>query len=344
MDFTVKQIAEYIDGEVEGDENQIINQFNKIEEGKPNGISFLANAKYENFLYDTESTAVVVNKSFKPKSKPRTTLIKVDDAYSAFAILLKLYENVSMQRRGGITESAVVSASAQIGQNTSIGANSVISDDVEIADDVIVGPNVTIENNVKIGRNSQIQANVVIYANSEIGANCVIKSGAIIGSSGFGFVPNHQGIYDSIPQIGNVVIKDKVSIGSNTCVDRGTMGSTFIGEGAKIDNLVQIAHNVSIGEHTVIAAQTGIAGSTKIGNHCIIGGQVGFVGHIEIADYTKIAAKTGVNNTIIEKNTSVGGNPALKIKDYLRASVFFRQLPTFEKRLSALEKDKNNNR
>lgn len=338
MDFTVKQIAEYINGEVEGDENQIINQFNKIEEGKLNGISFLANAKYENFLYETKSTAVVINKSFQPKSKPSTTLIKVDDAYSAFSTLLKLYESVSNQTIGGIAKSAVVSPSAQIGQNTSIGANSVIGDNVEIADGVIIGANVSVENNVQIGKNSHIQANAVIYANTEIGANCVIKSGAIIGSSGFGFAPNESGVYDAIPQIGNVIIKDNVSIGSNTCIDRGTMGSTYIGEGAKIDNLVQIAHNVTVGDHTVIAAQTGVAGSTKIGKHCVVGGQVGFVGHIEVADYTKIAAKTGINTTIVEKNTSVGGNPAFNIKDYLRASVFFRQLPNFEKRITALEK------
>lgn len=341
MDFTVKQIAEYINGEVVGDENEVVNQFYKIEEGKPKGISFLANPKYENYLYKTESTAVVINKSFEPKSTPRTTLIKVEDAYSAFSTLLKLYESVSNQKVMGIAPSAVVSSKAKIGQNTSIGANSVIGDNVEIADGVTIAANVTIENSVKIGANTQIHANTVIYANTEIGENCVIKSGAIVGSSGFGFAPNAEGVYDSIPQIGNVVIKDNVSIGSNTCIDRGTMGATYIGEGAKIDNLVQIAHNVTIGDHTVIAAQTGVAGSTKIGKHCVVGGQVGFAGHIEVADYTKIAAKTGVNATIVEKNTSVGGNPAFHVKDYLRSSVFFRQLPVFEKRISALEKDKN---
>lgn len=340
MQFTVKQIAEYINGDIEGDEDKIINQFNKIEEGKPNGISFLANPKYENYLYDTDSTAVVVNKSFKPKTSHKATLIKVDDAYSAFSTLLKLYENLDNQHIGEIAKSAVVAENAILGNNVSIGANTCISDKVEIAEGVKIGANVSIESNVKIGQNTQIHSNVSIYANSEIGSDCVIKSGAVIGSGGFGFAPNSSGTYDAIPQIGNVIIKNNVSIGANTCIDRGTMGSTIIGEGVKIDNMVQVAHNVSIGDHTVIAAQTGISGSAKIGKHCVIGGHAGFTGHIIVADYTTVGAKAGVISSVHKERTTISGNPAFNVKDYLRSSVFFQKLPQLEKRITALEKDK----
>jgi UDP-3-O-[3-hydroxymyristoyl] glucosamine N-acyltransferase len=340
MQFTVKQIAEYINGDIEGDGDKIINQFNKIEEGKPNGISFLANPKYESYLYKTDSSAVVVNKSFKPKTSHRTTLIKVDDAYSAFSTLLKLYESIDNQKVSEVAKSAVVSQTSRIGKNVSIGANSFIGEEVEIADDVQIGSNVSIEFNVKIGTGTQIHANVSIYAHTEIGNNCIVKGGAVIGSGGFGFVPNAFGTYDSVPQIGNVIIGDHVSVGANTCIDRGTMGSTVIGEGVKIDNMVQIAHNVTIGNHTVIAAQTGISGSAKIGKHCIIGGQVGFVGHIVVADYTTIGAKAGVISSVPSERTTIGGNPAFNVKDYLRSSVFFQKLPQFEKRITTLEKDK----
>ncbi len=338
MQFTVRQIADFIEGEVEGDENQIINQFNKIEEGKPNGITFLANPKYENFIYDTRSTAVVVNKSFTPKTTIKSTLIKVEDAYTAFSTLLSLYEKNKSANKSTIAESAVIPASAHIGTNVSIGQFTVIGENTQIQDNVTIGNGVTIQENSIVGEGSVIHQHVSLYANTIIGRNCTIKSGAVIGGGGFGFAPNADGSYEAIPQIGNVVIGDDVNIGANTCIDCGTMGSTSIGNGVKIDNLVQIGHNVSIGDHTVIAAQTGVAGSTKIGKYCLIGGQVGFKGHISVADYTNIGGQSGVTNSIEEERTNLSGSPAFNLSDYLRSSAFFRKLPDFEKRIANLEK------
>lgn len=338
MQFTVRQIADFIQGEVEGDENQIINQFNKIEEGKPHGITFLANPKYENFIYETHSTAVVVNKSFTPKLAIKPTLIKVEDAYTAFSTLLRLYEKNKYADKNTIAETAVIPKSVSLGLNVSIGQFAVIGENTQIHDNVIIGNGVTIQENSIIGEGSVIHQQATIYARTILGKNCTIKSGAVIGGGGFGFAPNADGTYDAIPQIGNVVIGDDTHIGANTCIDCGTMGSTSIGNGVKIDNLVQIGHNVSIGNHTVIAAQTGIAGSTKIGNYCVIGGQVGFKGHISVADYTKIGAQAGVSNSIEEERTNLSGSPAFNLSDYLRSSVFFRKLPDFEKRIANLEK------
>lgn len=338
MQFTVRQIADFIEGEIDGDENQIIKQFNKIEEGKPNGISFLANPKYENFIYDTASTAVVVNRSFVPKTTVKPTLIKVDDAYAAFSNLLRLYEQNQSQKTSVIANTAIIAESAVVGKNVSIGHYTVIGENVTVEDHVCIGSNVSIQDDVFIGEGSVINQQVSLYAGTVIGKKCTIKSSAVIGSGGFGFAPNAGGTYDTIPQIGNVIIGDGASIGANTCIDCGTMGSTLIGAGVKIDNLVQIGHNVIIGDHTVIAAQTGIAGSAKIGKHCVVAGQVGFVGHIEVADYTKIGAKAGINSSISQTHTSVSGNPAFNVKDYLRSSVFFRKLPDFEKRIANLEK------
>lgn len=337
MQFTVNQIAELLDGQVDGDGNQIINQFYKIDEGKPNGISFLANLKYENFIYETDSTAVVVNKDFQPKSKIKTTLIKVEDAYIAFTNLLKIYNETIEVHKAEVHKNAEIHPSVSLAKNVSIGAYCCISEQTEISDHVKIGTNVSVGKNVKIGENSIIHSNTTIYDNTIIGKNCVLKSGVVIGSGGFGFAPKPDGTYESIPQIGNVIIKNNVNIGANTCIDCGTMGSTIISEGVKIDNLVQVGHNVFIGENTVIAAQTGIAGSTKIGKQCVIGGQVGFGGHLKVADYTQIGAKSGINRSIEEPKTNVSGVPAFNLKDYLRASVVFRKLPTIEKRISEIE-------
>lgn len=338
MQFTVKQIAEYIDGEIDGDENQIINQFNKIEEGKPNGISFLSNPKYESFLYETDSTAVVVGKDFKPKTSPKTTLIKVDNAYIAFTNLLKLYSDLKSKPDAGIHATAFVDESAKVENGVSVGPNASVGKNVTLKSGASIAANVHIGDNVTIGRNTAIHANVSIYEGIVIGDDCIVKSGAVIGGEGFGFAPKKDGSYEHIPQIGNVVLENNVSIGSNSCIDRGTMGSTRLCEGVKIDNLVQIAHNVHIGKHTVIASGTGIAGSVKIGNYCVVAGQVGFVGHIEVADYTKIGAKSGINHTVKESHTDLSGVPAFNVKDYLRSTVLFRKLPTIEKRIAAIER------
>lgn len=337
MQFTVRQIADFIEGEIDGDENQIINQFNKIEEGKPNGISFLANPKYENYIYNTDSTAVVVDKTFVPRTSVKPTLIKVDDAYSAFSSLLKLYEKSQTASTGTIDGSAVIPKSAKVGQHVAIGPNTFIGENVVIKDNVMIGNNVSIEQDAVIGEGTLIHPLVSVYSGTVIGKNCVIKSGAVIGGGGFGFAPNADGTYNAVPQIGNVVIGDECSIGANTCIDCGTIGSTILGKGVKIDNLVQIGHNVTVGDNTVIAAQTGIAGSTKIGKFCVIAGQVGFAGHITVADYTKIGAKAGVNSSVTKEHESISGNPAFNVKDYLRSSVFFRKLPDFEKRITKLE-------
>ncbi|MDB9931902.1 UDP-3-O-(3-hydroxymyristoyl)glucosamine N-acyltransferase [Flavobacteriales bacterium] len=343
MDFIASQIAGLLEGTVVGNENISVNNLSKIEEGQPNTLSFLSNLKYEEYLYTTGASIVIVDKSFEPsKSIPNTcTLIKVESAQAAFAKLLEIYNQVK-RKKSGIHPSSYISDSAIIGEEVYIGANCSIGDNVTIGNNVHVYPNSYIGDNVKIGDDCMFFAGVRVYSDCLIGKSCTLHSGVIIGGDGFGFVPNRNGNYSKVPQIGNAILEDHVEIGSNTTIDRATLGSTIIRKGVKLDNLIQVAHNVEIGENTVIAAQTGIAGSTKIGKNCMIGGQVGIVGHITIADEVKIAAQSGVGHAITEKGQILQGSPAFPIGDYKRSYVVYRGLPDLKRKVDELEKKLSN--
>lgn len=343
MDFIASQIAGLLEGTVVGNENISVNNLSKIEEGQPNTLSFLSNLKYEEYLYTTGASIVIVDKSFEPSTSiPNTcTLIKVESAQAAFAKLLEIYNQVK-RKKSGIHPSSYISDSATIGEEVYIGANCSIGDNVTIGNNVHVYPNSYIGDNVKIGDDCMFFAGVRVYSDCLIGKSCTLHSGVIIGGDGFGFVPNRNGNYSKVPQIGNAILEDYVEIGSNTTIDRATLGSTIIRKGVKLDNLIQVAHNVEIGENTVIAAQTGIAGSTKIGKNCMIGGQVGIVGHITIADEVKIAAQSGVGHAIAEKGQILQGSPAFPIGDYKRSYVVYRGLPDLKRKVDELEKKLSN--
>ncbi len=342
MEFTAEQIADLLKGKVEGDATTRVSDMAKIEEGSPGTITFLANDKYEEYIYSTKASIALVSNTFKPKKElPKTlTLIKVANAYESLAQLLAYYDEINNQK-SGIENPSFISKSVKLGKNVYVGAFSYLGEETVIGDGVKIYPNTYIGDNVTIGSETCIYAGVKVYAKSKIGNFCTIHSGAIIGSDGFGFIPNAENNYQKIPQIGNVIVEDYVEIGSNTTVDRATMGSTIIRKGAKIDNLIQIAHNVEIGENTVIAAQTGIAGSTKIGKDVMIGGQVGVVGHIKIADGVKIAAQSGIGNSLMKENQIVQGSPAFSIGDYKRAYVLFRSLPKLKQQIDSVQKDIN---
>ncbi|WP_435353869.1 UDP-3-O-(3-hydroxymyristoyl)glucosamine N-acyltransferase [Emticicia sp. SJ17W-69] len=337
MKFTVKQIAHLLNGEVQGDDSLIIKSLSKIEEGSQGDISFLANAKYESFLYTTHATAVIVNKDFEPKKEFSTTLIVVENAYVAFTQLLEEYQKILNFSKKGIEQPAFLGENTTLGEGIYQGAFSYIGKNCKIGENVKIYPHAYIGDNVIIGDNTILYAGVKIYENCVIGNFCVIHSGAVIGSDGFGFAPQADGTYKTIPQLGNVILEDNVSIGSNATIDCATMGSTIIRQGAKIDNLVQIAHNVEIGENTVIAAQTGVAGSTKIGKNCVIAGQVGVNGHITVADGTKVGGQAGVTKSVKKAGIAINGTPAFDLNDYLRAMAVFRKLPALEKQVKALE-------
>ena len=308
MEFTAKQIAEFIQGRVEGDENAIVNTFAKIEEGKKGAISFLSNPKYTHFIYDTESSVVLVNESLELERPTNATLIRVENAYECVAKLLQLYESMKPKKKG-IDSLAFIDATAKIGKDCYIGPFVAIGPGVVIGDGCVLHPHVTIGENASIGNNTEIYSNAVVYHHCKIGNNCVLHAGCVIGADGFGFAPSADG-YDKIPQIGIVTIEDNVEIGANTCIDRSTMGSTYIRKGVKLDNLIQVAHNVEIGENTVMAAQGGIAGSTKVGKWCMFGGQVGMAGHITIADQTNVGAQAGISNSVKKSGTTIIGSPA----------------------------------
>lgn len=341
MKFTVDQIAQIISGSVEGNGSAFISKFDKIEEGKKESISFLANPKYESYLYDSEATAVIVSTDLLLKQKPKATLIRVADPYLAFTILLQKYQEINKKSPSGIHTLSVIDESSSVGKEVfvdafvKVGANSSIGDQSQIMS------NVTIGNRVIIGTNCKLFPGVIIYDDVEIGNDCVIHSNAVIGSDGFGFAPQADGTYTSIPQIGNVIIGKNVSVGANTTIDRATMGSTKIGNGVKLDNLVQIAHNVEIGDHTVIAAQAGISGSTKIGKYCMIGGQVGITGHISIADKTIITAKSGVTKSFKNSGMVLGGNPATLNHEFLKSNALIRRLPEILSKVNQLEKQED---
>ncbi len=341
MEFTAHTIAGFLHGEIEGDPNTAVSTFAKIEEGHPGALSFLANPKYEKYLYETNSSIVLINKAQVVEHPVKCTLIKVDDAYQAFASLLELYAS-SQQEKSGREEPVSVAASARIGENVFIGAFSYIAEDAQVGNHVKIHQQVFIGANVRIGDNTILHPGVKIYRDCVIGNDCVLHAGAVIGADGFGFAPQANTDYKKVPQIGNVVIEDHVEIGANTCVDRATMGSTIIRRGVKLDNLIQVAHNVEIGENTVIASQTGISGSSKVGKNCMLGGQVGLSGHITIADGTKIGAQSGLNSSIKQPNKTVLGSPALDYQDCLKSYVIVRNLPDMKRKLDELEREIKN--
>jgi len=336
MEFTAKQIAQFIQGNVVGDENATINTFAKIEEGKPGAISFLANPKYTHFIYDTESTIVLVEESLTLEQPVKATLIRVKDARDSVAKLLQLYESMK-PRKQGVASLAFISPKAKIGDNVYIGAFAYVGDETEIGDGTQIYPNVTIGDRVKMGENCIIYPNVSIYHDCVIGNNIILHSGSVIGADGFGFAPNGEG-YDKIPQIGIVTIEDNVEIGANTCIDRSTMGSTYLRKGVKLDNLVQIAHNTDIGENTVMSAQVGIAGSTKVGKWCMFGGQAGISGHIKIGNKVALGGKTGVLGNI-KDNQTLMGNLSMDAKKYFKVQAVMRRLPELYKQLNDLQKE-----
>ncbi len=338
MHFTAAQIALIINGNIEGDASTAVTSFGKIEEAVNGQLAFLANPKYEEYLYITKASIVIINELQEIKQPIVTTLIKVPDAYSAFAILLDKYQQIQRQQLNGIQQPAYISATAKIGENVFIGAFAYLGENVIIADSAKIFPNTYIGDHVVIGENSIIHPGVKIYHDCVIGKNVTIHAGTVIGSDGFGFAPQADGTFKKVPQIGNVVIEDGVEIGANTTIDRATMGSTLIKAGAKLDNLLQIAHNVEVGNNTVIAAQAGISGSTKVGNNVMIGGQAGIVGHIQIADGSKINAQSGVSKSIKTPHSSVTGSPAFDYSAALRSQAATRNLPDLEKRVKDLEK------
>jgi UDP-3-O-[3-hydroxymyristoyl] glucosamine N-acyltransferase len=337
MQFTAQQIALLLNGIVEGDPLVTISQLAKIEEAGAGSLSFLANPKYEQFLYSTNASVVIVNKDLELTSAVKATLVRVENAYSAFSILLEKYNTIKTDK-SGIEQPSFIHPSAQIGDNVYIGAFAYIGPNVKLGDNSKVYPNSYVADNVTIGKNSTLFSGVKIYFDCVVGNNVIIHSGAVIGSDGFGFAPNGDGTYNKISQIGNVILEDNVEVGSNTTIDRATMGSTVIHTGVKLDNLVQIGHNVELGANTVIAAQTGISGSTKIGENSVFGGQVGIAGHITIAKGTLAAGKTGITRTIEEEDRKWGGNPIMPYQDYMRSRIVLMRLPQLEKRLIELEK------
>jgi UDP-3-O-[3-hydroxymyristoyl] glucosamine N-acyltransferase len=336
MKFTAEQIAGILDGEVVGNPNAEVYKLAKIEEGSLGSLTFLSNPKYQNYIYSTQATITIVNKSFEPEQPISTTLIKVEDAYQSFSKLLEYYNQVKLMK-SGIEQPSVLSENVTYGDDLYLGSFCYVGKNVKIGNNVKIYPNTFIGDNVIIGDNCLFFAGVRIYSETEIGNNCVIHSGVIVGSDGFGFAPLEDGTYSKIPQIGNVILEDDVEIGSCTTIDRATMGSTIIRKGVKLDNQIQIAHNVEIGENTVIAAQTGIAGSTKIGKNCMIGGQVGVAGHITIGDNVRIQAQSGIGKSL-KDGEIVQGSPAFNYGDFSKSFVHFRNLPKIVNDLDALKK------
>ena len=336
MEFTAQQIADALQGIVEGNADIMVSDLSKIEEGKPGSLSFLANPAYEKYIYETNASIVVVNHDFKPEKRVSATLIRVKDAYMAFAQLLELYQQ-SKPQKTGISPKAFISDTVTIGENVYIGEFAVIGEYSVIGDNCKIYPNTSVGDNVKVGDNTTFFSGVKVYDECVIGNECTLHAGVVIGSDGFGFAPQQDADFKKVPQIGNVVLEDRVEIGANTVIDRATMGSTIIKRGVKLDNLIQVAHNVVIGENTVIAAQTGIAGSTKIGKNCMFGGQVGISGHLTIADEVKIAAQSGLGKSITEKGTVVEGSPAFNARKFQRSYVYFRKLDSLAKQINNLE-------
>lgn len=337
MEFSAKQIAEFIQGTVEGNENATVHTFAKIEEGKPGAISFLSNPKYTHYIYETQSSIVLIDNSLKLEHAVNATLIRVPNAYEAVAKLLTLYE-MSKPKKKGIDPLAFIAPTATIGEDCYIAPFAYIGENVKIGKGTQIYPHVTVYDNAQIGENCILYANVSVYHDCHIGNNVTLHSGCVVGADGFGFAPTPQG-YDKIPQIGIVTIEDNVEIGANTCVDRSTMGSTYIRKGVKLDNLVQIAHNVEVGENTVMSAQVGVAGSTKIGQWCMFGGQVGIAGHAVIGDKVYSGAQAGIAGSIRKGHVTVQGSPAIDAKNFARSSVVYKNLPEMYTTVNRLKKE-----
>lgn len=336
MKFTALQIANVLQGDVEGNPEVEVHKLSKIEEGEEGSITFLANPKYKHHIYTTKASVAIVGRNFEPESPLTVTLVRVDDAYSAFSKLLEYYNQIKLNK-SGVENPSFISETAKIGENVYIGAFAYIGENVVLGENVKIYPNTYIGDNVSIGDNTTIFAGCKIYSETVIGRNCTLHAGVILGADGFGFAPVQEGFYNKVPQIGNVIIKDYVDIGAGTTIDRATLGSTIINKGVKIDNLVQIAHNVEVGKNTVIAAQTGIAGSTKVGENCMIGGQVGIAGHLTIGNRVKVQAQTGIGRNVKDDEV-VQGTPALAYTEYNKAYVVFRKLPDLLKKIEELEK------
>ena len=338
MEFTAQQIADFLKGNVEGDPTTKVCNFSKIEEGMPRTITFLANPKYEPFLYTTKADIVIVNEAFTPHSPVEATLIKVPNAYSSWAMLLNLVEKSNIKKAAGIDSSSYIAKTAVIPDDCYIGAFAYIGEQAEIGKGCIIYPYAYIGDQVKIGNNVMMYPHVTIYQSCVIGNNCIIHAGAVIGADGFGFAPDKDGVYHKIPQLGNVVLEEYVEVGANSTIDRAVMGSTLIHKGVKIDNLVHIAHNVEIGENTAMAAQVGIAGSTKVGSHCMLGGQVGISGHLHIGHHVQMGPQSGTISNL-QDNAQVMGTQAIPLKTFLRSSIIFEKLPDIYRTLNRLEKE-----
>lgn len=340
MEFTVSQIAAMLGGEIQGDGNAKIRMLAKIQDAKNGQIAFLSNPKYENFIYTTQATAVIVSKEFKPRKAIQSALILVENPYSSFTVLLEEYHRLVSFQKAGIEEPSFLGSNSTTGKNIYRGAFSYIGNNVKIGENVKIYPHVYIGDNSVIGNNVILHPNVKLYADTKIGNNCVLHAGAVIGSDGFGFAPQADGTYKSIPQMGNVIIEDDVVVGANTVIDCATLygDATIIRQGVKLDNLIQIAHNVEVGKNTVMAAQSGISGSTKVGEQCVIAGQVGIAGHLVIANKTGIGAQAGISKSIKDEGVKIIGYPAFDVKEYFRSYAVFKRLPDLNDRLRELER------
>lgn len=343
MQFSAAQISQLINGTVEGNENEIVNSFGKIEEAKESQITFLSNPKYEEYLYTSSASVVILNKNYTLKQPIKATIIRVADSYTAFVTLLTKYKELASQQMKGIQQPVYIAPSATIGEDVFIGAFTYIGENVTIGNNTKILPNTYIGNYVQVGENCLFYSGVKIYDDCVVKNNVILHSGVVIGSDGFGFLPQKDGTFQKIPQMGNVVLEDHVEVGSNTAIDRATMGSTIIHAGVKLDNLIQVGHNVEIGNNTVIAALTGIAGSTKLGKNIMVGGQAAFVEHIQIADGSKIGAQAKVTKSLTKPNSNVNDTPAFEYSKSLRSQALYRNLPELEKRIAALEKNSGDN-
>lgn len=336
MEFSAKQIAEFIQGTIVGDENATVHTFAKIEEGIPGAISFLSNPKYTHYIYDTQSSIVLVNKDFEPEKEIKATLIKVDNAYESLAKLLNLYE-MSKPKKTGVDPLAYIAPTAKIGENVYIAPFACVGDNAEIGDNTSLHPHATVGSGAKVGSNCILYPHATVYHDCRVGNNCILHAGSVVGADGFGFAPSPEG-YEKIPQIGIAILEDNVEIGANTCIDRATMGATIIRKGVKLDNLIQIAHNVEVGNNTVMASQVGVAGSTKIGEWCMLGGQVGVAGHITIGNKVNMGAQSGVHGSIKDGEALIG-TPPIGLKNYFKSSAVFKKLPDMYLELNSLKKE-----
>ena len=336
MEFSAKQIAEFIQGTIVGDENATVHTFAKIEEGMPGAISFLSNPKYTHYIYDTQSSIVLVNRDFEPEKEIKATLIKVDNAYESLAKLLNLYE-MSKPKKTGVDPLAYIAPTAKIGKDVYIAPFACVGDNAEIGDNTSLHPHATVGSGAKIGNNCILYPHATVYHDCRVGNNCTLHAGSVVGADGFGFAPSPEG-YEKIPQIGITILEDNVEIGANTCIDRATMGATVIRKGVKLDNLIQIAHNVEVGSHTVMASQVGVAGSTKIGEWCMFGGQVGVAGHITVGNRVNMGAQSGVNGSVKDGKVLIG-TPPIEFKNYFKSSAVFKKLPDMYLELASLKKE-----